>query len=71
MEGNTIIPGDFRNNGIGFSLYITRNLLEACIEADSNDPYWDRGPGFHWQDLRHPQYEHEREQVLGQMGVDF
>lgn len=69
LEGNTIIPGDFLNNGIGFSLKITRNLLAACIEADSNDPYWDRGPGFHWRDLRHPQYEQEREQVLRQMGA--
>lgn len=71
LEGNTIIPGGFRNNGIGVSLYITKNLLEACIEADSNDPYWNRGPDFYWEDLRHPQYEHEREQVLRQMGVEF
>lgn len=69
LEGNTIIPGDFLNNGIGFSLKVTRNLLAACIAADSNDPYWDRGPGFHWRDLRHPQYEQEREQVLRQMGA--
>lgn len=68
LEGNTVIPGDFRNNGIGFALSITRNLLAACIEADSNAPYWDRGSGFHWQDLRHPQYEYELKQVLRQMG---
>lgn len=69
LEGNVAVPGDFMNNGVSWSLSINKKLLEDCIEADSNAPYWDRGAGFYWRDLRHPQYKNELEQVLKQMGI--
>lgn len=69
LEGNTVVPGGFMNNGIGWSLNINKRILEACIESDSNEPYWNRGERFYWEDLRHPKYKPELEQVLKQMGV--
>lgn len=71
LDGNRIIPGNFINNGVGFSLSITRNLLAQCIEADSNAPYWDRIADFPRQDLRHPQNRDKLEQVYKQMGVAY
>lgn len=71
LEGNTVLPGDFRNNGIGWSLNINKNILEKCIEEDSNEPYWERngGSGFGLRDLRHSKYKIELQQVLKQMNV--
>lgn len=67
-HGNTVVPGDFRNNGIGCSLDVDKNVLEACIKEDSNEPYWNR-PGTYGRDLRNPKYADELAQVLAQMGV--
>ncbi len=69
LEGNRVIEGDFRNNGVGFSLSLTKNLLAACIEAGSNAPYWDWIAEFPRQDLRHPQNRDKLKQVYQQMGV--
>lgn len=71
LEGNTIVPGGFMNNGIGFGLDISKKLLEACIEADSNAPYWDRGEHYYWRDIRHPKYQLALKQVFEQMGLPF
>ena len=70
LEGNTVIPGNFRNNGVGFALNINKRILEACIEADSNEPYWNRGDRFHWQDLQHPEHKSALERVMKQMGME-
>lgn len=65
LEGNTLIGEcDFKNNGVGFGLYINKNILEECIEADSNEPYWANKKGH---DLRNPLYENELAKVLEQM----
>lgn len=44
--------GDFRNNGIGWSLNINKNILEKCIEEDSNEPYWERNGGERFRSAR-------------------
>ena len=69
LEGNAVISDRFMNNGVGFGLYISKKMLEACIESDSNEPYWNRGEKYYWRDLRHPKYKLELAQVLKQMGV--
>ena len=69
LEGNSLVPGDFMNNGSGWALKITRYMLERCIETGSNEPYWSRGESYHWRDLRHPKYEKELKLVLEQMKV--
>ena len=69
LEGNKVVPGDFRNNGIGWSLNLDKNILAACIETDSNEPYWNQKWGFSQSDLRHPKNKPQLEQVQKQMGI--
>ncbi len=69
LEGNKVVPGDFRNNGIGWSLNLDKNILAACIETDSNEPYWNQKWGFSQSDLRHPKNKLQLEQVQKQIGI--
>lgn len=68
LQGNTLLPRDFKNNGIGFGLDVNKNILEACIKENSNAPYWNNA-NVHSRDIRNPQYASELAQVLEQMGV--
>ncbi len=66
-------------NGIGYYISENQKLLQACIEAGSNQPYWERKYPiplkkpergyFHQYDLRDPRLAKEREAILAQMGV--
>lgn len=70
LEGNELLPGDFKNNGIGFSLYTDKKLIEECIEEGSNEPYWEREKKQGcMRDLRNPVYGNELEYVRKQMEV--
>lgn len=67
LTGNQIVPGDFRNNGIGWGLNVDKNILNACIEENSNAPYWESFGNR--RDLRNPKYKKQLEQVLEQMDI--
>lgn len=69
-EGNELLQRDFMNHGISFMPCIDRNLVEECIQACSNEPYWARKQKYiHTNDLRNPAFEKELEYVRRQMGV--
>lgn len=69
-DSGALVPGDFRNNGVGFGLDVDRPLLEACIAAGSNAPYWDRDFYKLKRDLRSPANREAMERVLGQVGLE-
>lgn len=61
---------DFINNSIGFWPHIDLNTIRACVEAKSNEPYWEsRREVPHWGDLRDPQYKKEFEAVKKKFGL--
>ena len=70
LEGNELLQKDFKKNGISYSLRIDKTLIEECIEAHSNEPYWARQAKREYIcDLRNPIYTKELEYVRKQMGV--
>lgn len=70
LEGNSVVPGASRNNGIGFGLNEDKRLLEACIVAGSNAPYWERDAGYACSDIRNPKNRGILRAVLRQFGVE-
>lgn len=70
LEGNELLRKDFRNNGVSFWLHINKTLIEDCIKARSNEPFWTAQPRVSYTyDLRNPAYQKELEYVRKQMGV--
>lgn len=71
LEGNDLVGGlDFKNNGMNCALHIhNRNILEACIEEDSNGPYWFHQKEGFTHDIRNPKYKDELAKVMEQMGI--
>lgn len=59
---------DFKNNGIGSSLYINKNILEECIANNSNEPYWHSKYNLK-MDLRNPNNVSELQKILKQMAI--
>ena len=60
----------FAMNSTKFYLhYRLLPLLRACIEAGSNQPYWDKQPPVFGCDLRNPRHRPELEQVCAQFGL--
>ena len=50
----------FHFHGIGWSLNVKLPILLECIDADSNDPYWEKAPiGWTEEDLRNPALSEE------------
>ena len=45
-------------------------LLEACIAAGSNEPYWERDAGRASSDIRNPKKREILRAVLRQFGVE-
>lgn len=66
LEGNEILSTNFINNGISWSLNINKTLVEKCIEAGTNEPFWNI---HHRNDLRNPVFSRELALVLKQMGM--
>ena len=66
LKGNALLPEDFKNNRIGWSLNVYKPLVEACIKADSNEPFWEVNRR---NDLRNPAFSKELAIVLKQMGL--
>lgn len=70
IEGNELLQKNFINNGISFEPYVNKKLIEACIQARCNEPYWAVQPKVSYDhDLRNPAFEKELEFVRRQMGV--
>lgn len=72
LEGNELLPKDFRNNGVSYGFHLNKTVVEDCIRAGSNEPFWASRPKIsHTYDLRNPACEKELQYVLRQMGVSF
>lgn len=56
--------GKYRNESIGYNLDI--DTLQACIEAGSNDPYWEQ----HGYDLRNPKNSEDKKCIFKLFGLD-
>lgn len=70
LEGRSAIYAGFRNNGVPFDPNIKLNVLLECIEADSNDPYWEHYyPHWTERDLRNPKYADKSHKVKSQFGL--
>lgn len=58
------------NFSIGFWMDIDLDIVKACQEAKSNDPYWEyKHARPYCEDLRDPQYKKEFEKVKKQFGL--
>ncbi len=72
LEG---LPQDMRrfygNRGIGFDLNnFSLPILEACIAADSNDPYWELNHSIWMEDdLRNPRNRELHERIRALFGL--
>lgn len=64
LEGHVNPKDTYMNNGIGFELDVNMEIVNACIEAGSNAPYWEYNSAFEYKrDLRNPAYKMEYEEV--------
>lgn len=59
-------PTKFRNNAIGWVLNVSQTLVAECIQAGSNEPFWN---AHHWNDLRNPIFSGELAVISKQMGL--
>ena len=66
LGNNELFSTDFKNNGISYSLNVNKTLVEECIRAGTNEPFWkaDRS-----NDLRNPIFSKELSVILKQMGA--
>ena len=66
-EDKQALYSQYRNNGIGWNLKIKLSVLQKCIEANSNQPYWDedRQP-----DLRNPRFHEHLREIQEQIGIN-
>lgn len=69
-RNGSLVSGDFRNNAVGWGLRVDRRLLETCIAAGSNAPYWERDTYEVRRDLRSPANRAALALVLRQMGLE-
>ena len=68
-QGNALYS-NFCNHGIGFDLNFKLPVLQACIAAGSNDPYWAQNVYWVNKDLRNPKFRTELAQVAKQFGLE-
>lgn len=70
LEGKELPAKDFRNNGVSYGFHLNKTIVEDCIRAGSNEPFWASRPKTsHTYDLRNPACEKELQYVRLQMGV--
>ena len=67
-NGSALFP-HMKNGLIGFDLRFDLAILQACIGAGSNEPYWAQNKWDINQDLRNPKNRTMLEQVCGQFGL--
>ena len=61
FENNKLFSKNFTNNGIGWSLNVNKTIVEECIKAGSNEPFWNAD---RTNDLRNPAYSKELDLLL-------
>ena len=67
-NGAALFSG-FRNHSIGFRLNFELSVLQACIQAGSNAPYWAQNNWKVEGDLRNPKFRRQLEQVCKQFDI--
>lgn len=65
LSDNELLFTNFINNGINWSLNVNKTLVEECIKAGTNEPFWN---ACRRNDLRNPVFSKELALVLKQMG---
>lgn len=63
------IKGSYRNESIGFSLNVSEKLIQDCIAADSNTPYWNQDYYYVLEDLRNPANAEVRRRIFRHFGL--
>lgn len=63
--------GQYRNGGIGWNLNVKLPILQKCINAHSNQPYWELSSPYRTdQDLRNPKLYERLQEIRRQVGID-
>lgn len=69
-NGNTLYDG-FRNNGVAFGFNLNLIVLQQCMEAGSNIPYWEHYyPYAVESDLRNPKHADKLQQIKKQLDLE-
>lgn len=70
LDNRSAPSNAFINNGVSYCFNFTAELLQECIRAGSNDPYW---AGYYaWQtnqDLRNPKHIEKLKLIQKKMGL--
>ena len=66
LKGNELFSKDFKNNGVSWSFHVNKTLVEECIQAGTNEPFWKVSRR---NDLRNPVFANELALVLKQMEI--
>ena len=70
LKGNENPGRKFMNNSIGFWPHIDMNIVKACEEAKSNEPYWEpKRLREDWGDIRDPVFAKEYKAMMKQFGL--
>ena len=64
-----LISKEYKNESIGFGLRVNEKLINDCIAADSNDPYWMQDYHYILEDLRNPANSKIRRRILRYFGI--
>ncbi|MBQ6890638.1 MAG: immunity 26/phosphotriesterase HocA family protein [Oscillospiraceae bacterium] len=68
-DNSAALFSGFRNHSIGFRLNFELSVLQACIRAGSNAPYWAQNNWKVEGDLRNPKFRSQLEQVCKQFDI--
>ena len=64
-----LISKEYKNESIGFALRVNIKLINDCIAADSNSPYWDLDYYYIREDLRNPTNAKMRRRIFRHFGI--
>lgn len=68
---NEVNKVQYRNGGIGWNLNVKLPILQKCINAHSNQPYWGLSSPYRTdQDLRNPKLYERLQEIRRQVGID-
>ena len=69
LDNTTPLYNNFKYNGVNLNLGFDIDLMKQCIEEDSNQPYYEKGPFFVKNDLRNPKNAEALSNVLNQFNL--
>lgn len=61
---------DYRNHAIGFNLDVDEKIIETCVKANSNDPYWQKYIWRSQEDLRSPMNKEKLKRLLKELNLE-